>query len=356
LYQSRILLAQQAWRLNDPGRVGELLTECHAPQRGWEWHYLNRLAGLSDRSLETRKLRPHTGSVSDLAFSPDGRWVVSGSSDHKVIIHDLAGKEPVRKLGELDDAVRCVAFSPRGVQVAAGSGDPQTPQKEGRLTVWDWPSGHARISLAVPGGAVRSVTFSPDGKQIAAGCGGPSTASHVHFWDADTGKLLRTFREEGGVHQVAYSPDGKRLALAAGAAGVVIVWDVETGGEPRRLSPGSDHVRCLAFGRDGRQLYTAGTARVVKCWDVDSGDLHATFGRHLGDIRALALSPDGNRVVSSSADRPLQLWITAAGLEILPLDGPTDLGEAIALSNTGLIALGGREGTVTLWNGTPQDP
>ncbi len=97
-------------------------------------------------------------------------------------------------------SVRSVAFSPDGKQVVSGSGD-----KTVRL--WDAATGKALQTLEGHSDWVDSVAFSPDGKQVVSG----SDDKTVRLWDAATGKALQTLEGHSSVSSVAFSPDGNLL-------------------------------------------------------------------------------------------------------------------------------------------------
>jgi WD40 repeat protein len=120
-----------------------------------------------------------------------------------------------------------VAFSPDGKRLVSASED---------LTVMVWDLGSGEAVLPLPGHTrpPYSAAFSPDGKRIASASGpgerqGPG--GEVIVWDAATGKeLVHLDSPTCGFFGVAFSPDGKHLA-AAGTDGSVRVWDVVPAGE-----------------------------------------------------------------------------------------------------------------------------
>ena len=123
-----------------------------------------------------------------MAFSPDGRTLAAGSSDHKVWLWNLTDPAHPTPLGQPltgpTDIVVSVAFSPDGKILAAGSSDDK---------VWLWnltdPARPTRLGqpLTGPTGSVNSVAFSPDGHTLAAG----SDDGTVRLWNLDVDDAIQ---------------------------------------------------------------------------------------------------------------------------------------------------------------------
>ncbi|KAH0555818.1 hypothetical protein GP486_006235 [Trichoglossum hirsutum] len=149
-------------------------------------------------------LEGHTVGVTSVAFSPDGKQIVSGSWDTTVRRWDAATGAPLLPALEGHTSrVTSVAFSPDGKQIVSGSWDTTVRR-------WDAATG-APLLPALEGhtSRVTSVAFSPDGKQIVSG----SWDTTVRRWDAATGApLLPALKgHTSGVTSVAFSPDGKHF-------------------------------------------------------------------------------------------------------------------------------------------------
>jgi len=147
--------------------------------------------------------------------------------------------------------VYAVAFSADGTRLAAADG------KAAR--VWDLRAGEGLMALeASAAGSYVDVAFSPDGERLVTG------GNTARIWSATTGELLRTLREQ--VHSVAFSADGERLATVS-SAGVVRVWDAETGvpvltlAEP--IAAGRE-ITDIAFSPDGSQVATVTADLIVR--------------------------------------------------------------------------------------------
>ncbi|MBF0563691.1 MAG: AAA family ATPase, partial [Nitrospirae bacterium] len=148
-------------------------------------------------------------------FSPDGKFIASGSGDKTVKVWDVQTGALLRTLAGHSSSVYSVSFSPDGKFIASGSGDKT-------VKVWDVQTGALLRTLAGHSSYVTSVSFSPDGKFIASGSGDNT----VKVWDVQTGALLRTLAgHSSSVYSVSFSPDGKFIASGSWDS-TFRIWDI----------------------------------------------------------------------------------------------------------------------------------
>ena len=149
-----------------------------------------------------------------VAYSPDGQTLASsGSSDGTVQLWDVESGTHTRTLKGHTDTVRTLAFSPDGKTLVSGS-------KDDTLRMWDTNTGRMLRKLAGHSNDLKSVAFSGDGKMIASG----SEDATVRLWDAKTGRFLPTLRGHSwGVEAVAFSPDAK--TVVSGEGRTILLWD-----------------------------------------------------------------------------------------------------------------------------------
>lgn len=229
----------------------------------------------------------HTNAVMSVAFSPDGRFLVSGSVDDTAIIWDVAERRALHRLAVHSADINRVAFTRDGARVVTASDDKT-------LALWDVKSG-TLLSRSVPhAGNVFGLAISPATGEIASS----SQGGEVRLSNDKTLAVIRRFRRQAGdILDLSFSPDGKKLLSGTGTA----------------------PYRCLV-------------------WDVARGDAILTYGGHDLVVVATAISPQGQlNVTAGGSNNEIHLWDPQTGRLAKKLSGVGQSVWAVGLSNDGTL-------------------
>ncbi|MCL4457350.1 MAG: caspase family protein [Nitrospirae bacterium] len=273
--------------------------------------------------------RGHPSGIKSVALSPDGIYALSGSADKTIKLWVVATGRELRTFQDTG-RVESVAFSPDGKSVVSASGS--------GFKFWDVSTGREVKTFVTSRnyegerGYTAYLPFhfvlSSDGRYIlSAGRyvdmdrggyqrGGDQIEKLVRLWDAKTGRLIRTFEgHRKWVSSVALSPDGK-YALSVSEDKTLKLWDVSTGREVRTFFGHTHLVNSVAFSPDGKYALSGSYDTTVKLWDIETGREVRTFFGHTHPVNSVAFSPDGKYAVSGSSDETVKLWDIETGIRI----------------------------------------
>jgi eukaryotic-like serine/threonine-protein kinase len=344
LYFQRIASASHERAKNHASRAEELLDQCPEQLRGWEWHYLKRLAFAGPREL------PHGGIVMRVTYSPDGRYIASGSVDGTAKVWDARTGKHLHTLPASTMFVRGLAFSPDGHLLATGGRD----DLDTKVKLWNPDSGELVHTFHGLGKGVVGLAFSPDGQSLACAC--QDAVGTVRLWDLTTRQQIPGPKSHTGplaIEGVAFSSDSRRL-LSLYVDGTVKVWDATTRQEILREHTGVQPATSWEFSADRRRVAISCDDGRVKICDTEPWQEVRTLEAHTGQVLGLALSPDGLRLASSGDDQTFKLWDVTTGQEALNLDIHSKRVNSLVFSQHGhFLVSGSADGTVKVCDGTP---
>jgi WD40 repeat protein len=241
--------------------------------------------------------------VWSLAFSPDGRLLLTGDQDGGVMLWRADTGALVGCPWRHKGLVRIVAFSADGRRFASVG-------HEDLVRVGDTAT-RQPIGEPIPVHGDFRLAIAPDGKTLAveAGIGG------IQLWDVGAGRAIgEPIRHEDSVRAVAFSPDSQRLATG-GHDNRARLWDAGTGRPVGEEMSHQSPVVGVAFSPDGKMVLTWSHDRTARLWDAATGRLLGTLS-HQQPLQTAAFSPDGRLIATGCGDTPekgeARVWDAAA--------------------------------------------
>jgi hypothetical protein len=258
----------------------------------------------------------HLSLVESLAWSPNGKFIASGSYQ-EISLWDAKTGEFIRKIPGFSERVMCLAFSNDSKFLAAGGG---APTQEGELKIIDVATGKVTqdIKSNVHSDTVFGVAFSPDDKTLAS-CGADK---FVKTFEVPSGKFLKAF--EGHTHHVlgiGWSSDGKLIA-SAGADNVVKIWDYARGEQVRTINAHTKQITGLAFIGKSNVFATCSGDQQVRFWNVTNGGNTRNFSVGSDFLQCVGVSPDGSIMAVGGQEGAVRLYNANSGALIKMLLPP----------------------------------
>jgi WD40 repeat protein len=242
--------------------------------------------------------------VQAAAFSPDGRYLATASSDYTVRIWSTDTWRTVAVLHGHRGSVNTVAFSSDGRYLATASGD-------GTARIWSTATWQT-VRVLHPQGTehLMSARFSPDGRWVVlTPYVSPSdNVAIVTVWATASGALVAHLQgHTATVEDSGFSPDGRYLATASDD-GTAIVWDTHSWHAVATLRGHQAALNSVAFSPDGRWLVTGSYDFTARIWAVGTWQTMAVLSGASDSVYGTAFGPDGQTVVVTSADGTMRQY------------------------------------------------
>ncbi len=315
------------------------------------------------------KARLGKGDINAIQFSPDGTQLAV-ATDIGVWLYDAKTGKEKSLFGGI---CGLLAFSPDGRFLVSGGADYFSnlggSRWEKGIELWEIATGQQVLFPDMPPAAA-VLRFSEDGKTLISLSKSRDTISRL---DIETGKqTVRKLGERPGyVHLEVYALTEDKIAIGM-YNGDIELWDTTTG---KRLStlrenvaqieflgkvippPEDNSVFVLEFSSDGTQLASVSNDATIQLWDTTHNDKPITIRNHIGEPTALAFSPDGKILASGIDETLIQLWDTPTGKWLTTFTGHMSYIDALAFSPDGTtLASASSDGTIRFWDIETRNP
>jgi WD40 repeat protein/serine/threonine protein kinase len=302
-----------------------------------------------------RLLARTPGAVLAVAFSPDGKRIVSGGTDGQVRLWDVRSGKEVRPGAGHTGPVLSLGFSGDGRRLLSGGADRTARLWDvSRIAGLERPKGKALYRLeelallAGHPGWVTGVALSSGGRWALAG----TSAGSLSLWDV-AGREVVFSRSPYAGHPLVFCPDGTRALAVRGDGNFrSTLLDLDTGQELRSFVGPTGPVRCVALSPNGKRLLSSGDDYLIRLYDRNSGKELRRFPGHVDTVGDLAFR-DNRTFLSASADRTIGLWTIneKAARQQLPLEGAPENSPALAFGPHGKLVVGWTgDGRVLVWD------
>jgi WD40 repeat protein len=384
--ESRQLAAQaNAMRPFDPAESRRLAERAESRKRTHEADAALEEAVIADRLVVAKHAggkRPNPPNVGAVAYTPDGKWVITGGDDARIRLWDGVTAE-LRTQVDAVQEIRSLAVDGAGRRLVVGTTTRVQLWELACLTGADGASCSAERDVDIgmdatavtdaaanrvvtftrgestanirrsglrPGktlahaSPVTAVAISGDGERVATG----TRAGGVFVWDADGHRLAAGRSHRLPVSALGFGPGG--ILVSGSDDGSVRVWDPGASPATRLIGELPGQVQRLAVSSAG-YVAAGGESGVIYSWELATGRLVGALAGHTGIVSALRYGRDGRRLFSASDEGTVRGWESATGGARAVMAGHRSRVQAIAISPAGhRVASVSDDGELRIWD------
>jgi len=278
---------------------------------------------------ELKLLKAHSDKVAFVCMTPDGKYAFTGSYDKTCIFWNIETGQVLKTFIGHSLPILSVALTPDGRYAVSGSLDDT-------CIIWDIESGHHLKTLPLNSAnpyycGVNAVSISPNGKFVLS-CSRDFPYTLI-LWDTKTSQRIKEFTDhQETIKAVHFLPDDKFVVSCSD--NICILWDLEKG---RALTKLQGH-KCVSITPDKKLIVTSSPKHTSILLDTETGHALKTLERHADSID---ITPDGKNAFSGSEDNSCIFWEIQISQKKKKHSGHTDFFNTLIVSADGKYAVSG---------------
>ena len=285
----------------------------------------------------------HDATVLSVAAVADGSWIASGSYDNTVKLWRKDDTDYEKVLAH-NGRVNALAFTPDGRRLLTGSG-------AGNLRLWDTRSGNLLSTLQGKSGRITSVAIDDAGSQVATGSGNGT----LTIWQLSASNQLtnpKVLTPVGPqINTLRFHPTDSNKVVAGDHDGIIQVWDIKQALAVQTLIDDADRIIGIDITADGKYVASGSYDRTIRIWNLETDERVQTLVGHDFVVADVAFSPDGELLASGSYDESIKVWNWSKAEMSCTLTGHSGFVYSVDFTDAGTALLSGAyDGTVRAWN------
>jgi WD40 repeat protein/tRNA A-37 threonylcarbamoyl transferase component Bud32 len=291
-----------------------------------------------------RTLHGHTGAIWGVSYSPDGTQIASCGDDGTIRIWSayIDYEKLIIELAHPNNSINAVSFNHDGTMVASGATD-------NSIRIWSTKEWKKLYELSGHSGRITSLKFSPDDKKLISG----SEDMSIRIWDMNTvpptASIVLT-GHSGPVNVVDYCPDGHYICSGSSDK-TVKIWDAKTGKLLKALTGHTEGVTTIQYNHNGRNIISGSEDKSIKIWDVETSTCLKTLKGHEDAITCVAVSPDDSKIISGDERGTLFCWDQDSGSPLFSMKGHLERVTGIVFTrDTKRIFSSSFDGSIRIWD------
>ncbi|MGD9679217.1 MAG: caspase family protein [Vulcanibacillus sp.] len=309
---------------------------------------------------QIRTFSGHKSCINSAKFSPNSEYILTGSRDKTAILWEIDTGKKIKIFNDFKEKIYVLykaAFTPDGKNVVIGTSS--------KIFIFDIKS--SQIVKTIP---VKTSTFSisPDGRFLAvvSEIGNINNINRKSYRivlrEIKSGKIYKTFKEQSAIiNSVCFSPDGKSISTGSGTFGnfsdnySIKLWNIDNEKENKLFIGHSSEINSIAFSQNGKYLASSSlsnhytTDNSVRLWDIDTGKQLQVFNSEV-KIKSVCFSPCGGNIVIGMLNGGLKLWNINEWKEIKIIKGNAFNVNSVDISKDGRVFAIGSGNRMALWD------